>query len=488
LGKYALLKNDWALRGWSDLPFAIVNWKNSEVRELTRKSFYVAESCDGKTNFNSFAFIKEHHDILDKLILENIAEECTSIKALDDWQQYRKADNPYLQGIHWNITGKCNFNCRHCYMEAPHGKYGDLAFKDILHFIEQFIHANIIHVSLTGGEPFFRNDIDRIIEVLAEKKIWIREIFSNGSLINEDHLTMIRNNGFSPIFQISFDTCKFHDYMRGTKNTESRVIRIIKKLVRNNFRVVVATSIDKINVKGVAETYELMKDIGIYYWRLCPPQPSGNWRTSVTALSIDEEAKVCEKILVRWIQDDKPFHVQLAGFFRGFKNNKETTSLNTDRKDITIEPLLNIDKKSMPQVVFSGQTENTDQREENEFTPESYDCGLCREEPNLLPDGTLIICPGYLGSIMMDQMPNLLHQELSAVWTYSILRSLADLKKKELLALNPECNTCDMFKDCGMGCRASALIETGDRMKKDPITCMLWRKGYMNHFKDLAKI
>jgi hypothetical protein len=37
-----------------------------------------------------------------------------------------------------------------------------------------------------------------------------------------------------------------------------------------------------------------------------------------------------------------------------------------------------------------------------------------------------------------------------------------------------------------MGCRASALTETGDLMAKDPIACDLWKKGYKKQFEELV--
>ena len=54
---YARLKDGWMLRGWSNMPRTLVNWTNGEQRELKDLGFYVAESCDGQTDFESFAGI-----------------------------------------------------------------------------------------------------------------------------------------------------------------------------------------------------------------------------------------------------------------------------------------------------------------------------------------------------------------------------------------------------------------------------------------------
>jgi radical SAM protein with 4Fe4S-binding SPASM domain len=122
------------------------------------------------------------------------------------------------------------------------------------------------------------------------------------------------------------------------------------------------------------------------------------------------------------------------------------------------------------------------------YTPESYDCAACREQPNVLPDGTLVPCPGYVDSIVQARMPNLLREDLSKVWASSFLRQIADMKKKDLFARNPECAACELFKECGLGCRASALTETGDLMAKDPLACELYKKGYKQPFRDLRPL
>jgi radical SAM protein with 4Fe4S-binding SPASM domain len=83
-------------------------------------------------------------------------------------------------------------------------------------------------------------------------------------------------------------------------------------------------------------------------------------------------------------------------------------------------------------------------------------------------------------------MPNLLQANLAQVWTRSFLREIADLKKKDLLAANPECGACEWFPECGVGCRASALTATGNLLAKDPAACELSRKGHKQRFLEIA--
>ena len=455
--KYAKLKRNWLLRGWTDTPKALVNSSTGFVRQLGDKEFYVAESCDGVTDFGSLLFLPEHHALLDELIKRGLVEDLSHQDPVCNIQKYRKAENPRLDGVQWCVTGLCNLKCKHCYMESPSGRYGMLPFKDITRLINQFERANVAHVILTGGEPFTRNDILDIVSLLSQKGICLSQIYSNGILITSEHLAAINSLGFSPTFQISFDGVGTHDYMRGTIGTEKAVIDSIQKIKSHGYTVIIATSIDKINCTSLMDTYKLMERIGVTHWRVSIPQKTGNWRETRTALSLDEASNMLKPLLEHWLRNGRPFDIQLAGFFNSAQIQQQQTSSRN----------LN----GMPH-----------------FSRNSFDCDSCRRLPNLLPDGTLVPCPGYVDSTIQNNMPNLLHEDLSLVWTKSSLREIIDTKKKDLFAHNPECSSCDLFSVCGMGCRAFALAETGDIQAKDPLACALWKGGFKKDFEDHARI
>jgi radical SAM protein with 4Fe4S-binding SPASM domain len=484
-GKYARLKKDWMLRGWRDMPRTLVNWTNGDQRELKSLAFYVAESCDGQTDFDSFAFLPKHRGMLDLLVAQGIAEVCREGDSIEPWQRYRLAENPRLTGIHWCVTGRCNLKCRHCYMEAPSGRYGQLPFETMARLVEQFERANVLEVSLTGGEPFFRRDLLEIIQLLARKKIRLGQIFSNGLLITDRHLEDIRKIGFRPAFQISLDGVGTHDRMRGVTGSEQGAIDAIRRLRAAGFPVVVATAIDKHSLAGLTDTYELMKKLDIQAWRVSAPQATGNWRGTTTGTRLDEQAKAFVPLAERWIRDGEPFSMQLCGFFNSGRPRKPGTvpRLTAAGRESGADRA-----RGRLRAGATGLKRPAETPDAPNYTPESYDCGACREQPNLLSDGTLVPCPGYVDSIVQARMPNLLREDLSKVWTRSFLRQIADMKKKDLFARNPECAVCELFKECGLGCRASALTETGDLTAKDPLACEVCRMGYKRPFRDLRPL
>jgi radical SAM protein with 4Fe4S-binding SPASM domain len=337
-------------------------------------------------------------------------------------------------------------------MEAPSARYGELPVGEVVKLIDQFEKANVLEVTLTGGEPFVREDLLDILDVLVEKRIRVNRIYSNGTLIHEGILEAIRRRGFSPGFQISFDGCNAHDQMRRTKGIEQSVIKAIQTLCACGFETSVATCIDRLNKDRLLATFDLLNTFDIQFWRITSPQRVGYWRDSSTALSQEEEMEAYLPVLHRWLEEGRPFGLQLGKFF----------------------------------ITGMGKRGDSLQPHRMRFTPDSYDCSDLRNRSYLLPDGVLIPCPGFTDANFRKRMPNLFKEELSKVWSQSFLCYIIDMKKGDLLAHNKECERCKIFQDCGLGCRASAVAETGDLMKKDPIACSMWKRGYKQRFLDLG--
>lgn len=448
MGKFAKITGDWLMRGWEDPAFAVVNRKTGEIRPFTDRVAFVARSCNGRTDFNSPFFQPVHHEILDTFIRHGIARECRKGDAIDTVQQFSNAENPYVACVHWSITGRCNMNCRHCYMEAPGQRYRDLDTQGIDHVLAQFSRANVMQVSISGGEPFFRKDLFSILEKLTAMGIRVRQFYTNGLLVTEQMLDRLKSMGMAPKFSISFDGCGCHDRMRGMNGVEQKTIDAVEMIVAAGFSVNVATSIDNRSMDCLAETYGMMTSLNVDSWTVAPPTRTGNWAGSRTSLTPGQEITVYNPILKKWGLDGKPFDLQLGRFY----NSK-------------IEPGGDGPPRSgLP------------------FAPDGFECEACRSHLCLLPNGTVLPCPAFAGTEMARRMPNINDQSLSKILGDSVLSAFANEKKRKRLACNPECRDCDLFRHCGMGCRAMAYIETGDIYARDLSTCKLIKaREYMRN-------
>lgn len=426
--KFATLTNSYALRGWSSLPKALVNVETGALFPLPDAVDYVMNSCDGKTDFDSLLFLPRHLGILEALEQQGMVTVSDQPSQLLDYQARRGADVPLITNVHWAITGRCNLHCRHCYMDAPIRRSPEPDWQTVEKIIGEFVTANVPAVTLTGGEPFLRLDIFDILALLKDRQIAVRGLFTNGLLVNARTLTRLEAIGIRPEFNLSFDGVGWHDRMRGTPNIEQAVIETIQLLKDHGYIVAVSTCVDRESAPDLMATYELMKRLDVELWRVMTPYASGAWsRNGIPPMTLDEELAHYQPVLTRWVADRFPMVMQLGTLFDG-----RTQSLH-DYK---------------PPRSFS-------------ITPESPACATSAFGAYLTPEGKLLPCLAYTDTPLHAAMPSIHTRGFAAAYRDTRLRDICDLTRQELFSDNPECATCEHFRECGSGCRAMAYRESG---------------------------
>ena len=81
------------------------------------------------------------------------------------------------------ITCNCNSKCKTCSIWKKNYK-DELSLEDLKKFTETRLFKKIRFISLTGGEPFLRNDIDEIVNLSFDRMGKLSLMFDN---INEEN-------------------------------------------------------------------------------------------------------------------------------------------------------------------------------------------------------------------------------------------------------------------------------------------------------------
>lgn len=170
--------------------------------------------------------------------------------------------------IHF-ITNKCNCTCGHCFYSKEINLKGkeDLSLKEIQSFSNQL--SNIIWLSFSGGEPFLREDIDKIYEIyLKNNKPEIFNCPTNGILTKriiektENMLNAGKIKNFS--INLSLDGLeKTHNLIRGVKCFNNILetydaLNILKNKYPN-LLIKVNTTISNINIKEIEDLNNFIK-------------------------------------------------------------------------------------------------------------------------------------------------------------------------------------------------------------------------------------
>src|SRR5512136_2877850 len=96
------------------------------------------------------------------------------------WNKIKRSSKPVE--MTFELTARCNLNCRHCYINVPAGDTaamkGELSFEAIRRIVDEARAMGILWCCLTGGEPLLRKDfID--IYLYLQKSGFLTTVFTN---------------------------------------------------------------------------------------------------------------------------------------------------------------------------------------------------------------------------------------------------------------------------------------------------------------------
>jgi len=113
----------------------------------------------------------------------------------------------------WELNTKCDLRCNICYL--PHFKSRGPSNEIAQQIVQQIDEANIPFVSLLGGEPLLRRDLEQIVEGLRSHNIFTK-IISNGQTLTLERAETLADIGLN-LIEISFDglSATTHDASRG---------------------------------------------------------------------------------------------------------------------------------------------------------------------------------------------------------------------------------------------------------------------------------
>lgn len=154
--------------------------------------------------------------------------------------------NKNLYNVQIEITERCNWRCKHCYL-PEYQNYGIEKEKLFELFIE-LRKLGVFELTLTGGEIFTRKDIFEIIKC-ARKLGFNLTLFSNISLLNEVKIKILSEFYLSSISCTIFSMRdEIHDYITQKKGSLQRCIKNINLLRIYNIPVEIKTIITKKNL------------------------------------------------------------------------------------------------------------------------------------------------------------------------------------------------------------------------------------------------
>lgn len=451
------LRANYMLRGWRKYSWKLVERPDNFIWDLSQDEFQILLLCDGETDLSENILTESMKKVLRQFQEECIIEPCTERQPLKKEQYYKFFDNRYIDTILWSITGKCNYRCRHCFMDAPDAMLGELSTEEAFDLIDQMAECGVLRVDITGGEPFVRADFWQLIDHIISRGIVVNAIYTNGWLVDNKVLDEFERRGLKPRFSISFDGIKWHDWMRGIPGAEQAALNALQLCAKRNFITDVEMCMHRGNLYTLPQTIRVLHSVGVRGLKVAKVSASTLWSKHSEGNELSEKEYI--ESMIQYIPQ----------FYKaGCPIELTITNVIKLHRDGTYE-------------VIAERYDGT------ETCLDRYLCSAARWTCYLTPQGRLLPCLPMTSSPTQELFPKVQDIGLKQGLTDSFYMQFIDSRVKNLLAVNPECACCKHRYQCGGGCRANALVE-GDceLMGCDRTMCMLWKEGYVDRIRKAA--
>lgn len=452
------LNKKYALRGWIGANRAIVYMEQGQAEFIDATKFNILLLCDGSTELEGDVFSEEELNLVQKFLKKGIIEKTEEPNPIDPKQEYHRYNNRFVRSILWSVTGRCNFKCRHCYMDAPNGLLGEISHEEAISIIDQMAACGILDVSLTGGEVFVRKDIWELIEHINNYGIRISQIYTNGWLVNEEVLDKLEAMGQKPEFNFSFDCLEWHDWMRRVKGSEKRVIDAIKLCQKRGFPTGIEACVHRGSISTLRETIKLMGSL--------------NTRVKVGSL-MDTEL---------WQKNGEGYGLSTQEYFDEMIKYIDCFFEDGMPANVTLGAVIRLNKNSNEYRIIGEKLDGSEKCRERHL------CGAARMCSYITPEGRLLPCMPMTAWEGHTQFKKIQEIGLEKGLTDGFYMQFVDARIKDLLEKNKKCNACEYKLRCGGGCRASGLTDEGNLYGSEHLQCIYWKNGYLDKIRNAVQL
>jgi MoaA/NifB/PqqE/SkfB family radical SAM enzyme/protein-L-isoaspartate O-methyltransferase len=155
--------------------------------------------------FNDQFIVNTHFPPYPSVAFDNLAEYFDKIG---------QSEKRHLYSVTFAVTNRCNYNCWHCYNAGRSQE--DIPFSIIERVIAELRELGAVIVTLTGGEPLLRNDLEDMVSLFDDRTCLI--LGTTGEGLTRERSRALKKRGlFGVGFSLDSSVEKEHDQMRGVK-------------------------------------------------------------------------------------------------------------------------------------------------------------------------------------------------------------------------------------------------------------------------------
>lgn len=445
---YYRLREHIGLRSWTRAPYACYVRNEAFAKRLSKDDFEMLCLCDAAHDLPESEQLK-------RLEAEGLIEACREGDSPDAWSLARRYDNRYFPKMNLMITGRCNYNCLHCFNAADNAPLtAEWDFSALCELFDQARDCGIHAFTITGGEPMLHPRFADILREIVSRGMFVEELNTNGYFITEEILGYMKSLGCIPLMKISFDGVGYHDRMRGREGAEQRTVSAIRFCVQAGFPVMVQMQVNRENLDALLPSLHMLEREGVRSARLIRTTEAERWNRNSggASLSFPEYYERMLALAESYCKEARRMDVDIWQFLH----------LYPVERRFSVSPVRQGDG------MYRGSAP------------------VCRGNRGMIAvtaEGDVVPClqmSGYfrayglaLGSLYDKALKDLLTE---SPYLDTVCATADRLKKA-----NAECASCKYFRYCCGGCRAIGLMLSGegnDMFGTDRSKCLFFQGGW----------
>ena len=208
-------------------------------------------------------------------------------------------DTYLLEGLHIDITMKCNERCLHCYIpDSTKDKVESISFKQFCKLVDEFTTLGGKGLYISGGEPLLHPSIMEMLTYIDSKGLKI-SLFSNLLLLNNEHVDLLSSINVQ-VVQTSVYSLDptIHDRITRRPGSLSKTLKSVERLLHARIPMQISCPVMSLNRESIPELMRYCKDrsIRLRTNSLIVPQEDGLlYREGISKLTLKQnECMLCE--------------------------------------------------------------------------------------------------------------------------------------------------------------------------------------------------
>ena len=256
-----------------------------------------------------------------------------------------------------DVTWRCNLRCRLCSL-WNNPKLDEISPERIARYVGDAKKLGLELVSIAGGEPMIRKDLEEIVQRISELNVSVH-LDTNGAFLTPERARLLKDSGIDTVF-ISIDgpSADIHDVYRGVDGAFQKAIAGIAAAKDAGIRTGANVLIHKANIHLLSKIASMLSNHGIEMIKFFPvhfgpPYDFGSMQINREYLSEDEINNLEKEIndLKHFLHNRKiifgsdAYLDSIADFFRGRPNHLTcmagflSTTITPDGKMCACYPL-----------------------------------------------------------------------------------------------------------------------------------------------------